>query len=271
MSKLGEEPIPSEIPEDHPRAQSLKIRHRITDGLDKKIVAKAGLIAHGRGEAFDYLIGEITTEKAKEAIRAACSAILLAKHPIISVNGNVAALTPNEIVELSKVSGAKLEINLFYRTKEREEALEKALRDAGADEILGVGVKKEELNNLSSKRRIIDPEGIAKADIVLVPLEDGDRTEALKKAGKKVIAIDLNPLSRTAQHADITIVDNLVRCIPLMANEIINLKSKSKKDLEMILKKFDNKNNLNAMIKFIGTRFLDLAKHGINIPGVKEF
>ncbi len=270
MSKLGEEPIPSEVPEDHPRAHSLKIRHRITDGLDKKIVAKAGLIAHGRGEAFDYLIGEITTEPAKEAIEAACSALLLAKHPIISVNGNVAALTPHEIVELSNVSEAKLEINLFYRTKEREDALEKALRVAGAKEILGVGLKKIEIHDLSSKRRIIDPEGIAKADVVLVPLEDGDRTEALKRAGKKVIAIDLNPLSRTAQHADITIVDNLVRCIPLMKDEIIKLKSKSKKDLELILKKFDNKHNLSSMIELIGTRFLDLAKKGINIPGIKE-
>ena len=270
MSKLGEEPIPSEVPEDHPRAQSLKIRHKVTDGLDKKIVAKAGLIAHGRGEAFDYLIGEITTEPARQAITAACSAILLAKHPIISVNGNVAALTPNEIVELSNVSGAKLEINLFYRTKEREEALEKALRTAGAKVILGVGLKRKELDDLSSKRRIIDPEGIAKADVVLVPLEDGDRTEALKRAGKKIIAIDLNPLSRTAQHADITIVDNLVRCIPLMKEEITKLKSKSKKDLELILKKFDNKKNLSSMIELIGTRFLDLAKKGINIPGIKE-
>ena len=32
-----------------------------------------------------------------------------------------------------------------------------------------------------------------KADTVLVPLEDGDRTEALVKMGKTVVAIDLNP------------------------------------------------------------------------------
>jgi len=270
LSKLGEEPIPSEIPEDHPRAESLKIRHRITEGLEKKVVAKAGLIAHGRGEAFDYLIGEVTTEPAKQAISAACATILLAKHPIISVNGNVAALMPKEIVALSNESGAKLEVNLFYRTKERESALEKALRDAGAKEILGVGLERNEIEGLSSKRRIVDPEGIAKADVVLVPLEDGDRTEALIKAGKKVIAIDLNPLSRTAQHADITIVDNLTRCIPLMTKEIKKLKSKSKEEIKSILNKFDNKKNLSSMIELIGTRFLEIAKKGKFIPGIKE-
>jgi 4-phosphopantoate--beta-alanine ligase len=58
-----------------------------------------------------------------------------------------------------------------------------------------------------SDRRMVDPDGIYIADVVLVPLEDGDRTEALVKMGKKVIAIDLNPLSRTSQKASITIVE----------------------------------------------------------------
>ena len=34
--------------------------------------------------------------------------------------------------------------------------------------------------------------------------------------GKQVITIDLNPLSRTAQTAHITIVDELTRCLPLL-------------------------------------------------------
>ena len=56
------------------------------------------------------------------------------------------------------------------------------------------------------------------ADVVLVPLEDGDRTEALKKMGKTVITFDLNPLSRTAQKADITIVDNVIRGMRLLVS-----------------------------------------------------
>ena len=57
-------------------------------------------------------------------------------------------------------------------------------------------------------------EGIYCADVVLIPLEDGDRAEALVKVGKKVIAIDLNPLSRTAMAAHVTIVDELTRAVP---------------------------------------------------------
>ena len=56
--------------------------------------------------------------------------------------------------------------------------------------------------------------GIFSADVVLVPLEDGDRCQALVNMGKTVIAIDLNPLSRTARSATITIVDELTRALP---------------------------------------------------------
>ena len=91
-----------EIPDDHPRAESLRTRHKIIDGMHKKIVAEAGLIAHGRGEAFDYLIGEKTHDFAMKAIKAAAAMFYLADHPIISVNGNVAVLCPEEMVRFSK-------------------------------------------------------------------------------------------------------------------------------------------------------------------------
>ncbi|MGB1233122.1 MAG: phosphopantothenate/pantothenate synthetase family protein, partial [Poseidonia sp.] len=42
-------------------------------------------------------------------------------------------------------------------------------------------------------------EGILESDVILVPLEDGDRCNALVAMGKTVIVIDLNPLSRSAQ------------------------------------------------------------------------
>ena len=44
----------------------------------------------------------------------------------------------------------------------------------------------------------------------------GDRAEILSKTGKKTITIDLNPLSRTSQTSDISIVDNVVRAFPFM-------------------------------------------------------
>jgi len=44
-----------------PRAKSLLIREKLITGFDHGLVAKEGLLAHGRGEAFDYLLGEIPT------------------------------------------------------------------------------------------------------------------------------------------------------------------------------------------------------------------
>ncbi|MEM2024995.1 MAG: hypothetical protein QXW94_01735, partial [Desulfurococcaceae archaeon] len=82
------------IPANHPRRQSLLIREKIVEGFRRGLVVSEGLIAHGRGECFDYLIGENTQLFAVKAIEAAVAAMLSAKYPVISVNGNVAALVP---------------------------------------------------------------------------------------------------------------------------------------------------------------------------------
>ncbi|MHA1606682.1 MAG: 4-phosphopantoate--beta-alanine ligase [Candidatus Freyarchaeota archaeon] len=261
----------SEIPPGHPRAESLRIRHKIIHGMEHDIVAKAGLIAHGRGEAFDYLLGERTQEPAKKAIRAAAAALLLARYPVISVNGNLAALSPKETVELAEEVGAKIEINLFYRRPERLEAIKRVLEEAGAKEILGVGeTANGEIPEISSVRRVVDRRGILIADTVLVPIEDGDRTQALRKMGKTVIAIDLNPLSRTAQLASITIVDNIVRCMPLLVKETRKLKKKPEKELVKILKEYDNREVLSETLKIIRDRLTQIAEAGGIIPEISE-
>lgn len=228
----------SQIPKTHPRAKSLYIREKLVHAFDSGLVAKEGLMAHGRGEAFDYLIGERTSKAAKKAIKAAAATLFLAKAPVISVNGNIAGLCPREIVELAKVTGAKIEINLFYASKKRKENILRVLRKNGAGSVLGTDRRNSvKLSGLDSARRIVDKDGIYVADVVVVPLEDGDRTVALKKMGKTVITFDLNPLSRTAQTADITIVDNVVRGI----KELIAACKKTKNP-KMI--QFDNKKNL---------------------------
>ncbi|MBD3196898.1 MAG: phosphopantothenate/pantothenate synthetase [Candidatus Lokiarchaeota archaeon] len=240
------------VPLDHPRYESLKYRHRIIEGMKKLVVAEAGLIAHGRGECFDYILGEATTKPSESAIKAASAALLLAKNPIISVNGNVAALIPEKIVKLSKVLNAPLEINLFYRKKGRVEAITELLLNAGAEKLLGTDESKMvEIDELSSNRRNVDPDGIKQSDVVMVPLEDGDRTESLKKIGKKVIAVDLNPISRTALWADITIVDNIIRVIPKMIEVAEELKNSDLKTKKSILKNFDNKENIKAILDLI--------------------
>ncbi len=251
------------VPEDHPRAESIKIREQLIEGFKEGFVAVAGLIAHGRGEAFDYILGEKTHHFAEKAEKAAVATLILAKNPVISVNGNVAALVPYEIVQLSKLLKAKLEVNLFYRTKEREEAIKKVLETAGAEKVLGVGESASAtIPELSHSRRKVDPEGILIADVVMVPLEDGDRTIALRKLEKQVITIDLNPLSRTAQEANITIVNNITRTIPEMiqiTQNIINTKKK-REELQKILKTYNNKEILSMATKTINEHLTKLAK-----------
>jgi 4-phosphopantoate--beta-alanine ligase len=222
----------------------------LVDGYRRGLVAAEGLIAHGRGEAYDYLIGERTTKTAQKAIRAAAAMLLLSERPVISVNGNTAALCPKETVELAEATGSAIEVNLFYRIEERERAIKQELEMHGAEQVLGVGTRASAtIPELQSERRRVDPDGIYIADTVLVPLEDGDRTEALARMGKKVITIDLNPLSRTARAADITIVDNIVRAMPALVKAAREIKGSG--SLKRIVNSYDNKKNLRESLKII--------------------
>jgi len=254
------------IPPQHPRYHSLLQREKIVEAFKKGIVVPQGLIAHGRGECFDYLLGERTTPPAMKAIEAAAAALLLAKHPVISVNGNTAALVAKEVVELAKAAGAKIEVNLFYRTREREEAIAQLLRESGAEEVLGVGEDASAtIPELFSERRRVSPRGIYIADVVLVPLEDGDRTEALRKMGKLVIAVDLNPLSRTARSANITIVDNVVRAMPLLLKKVNEFKTRSRIELEETLRRYDNEEVLREALMEIWRNIERHVREGLLI------
>ena len=255
-----------QIPKTHPRYESLMKREKVIEALDKGILAKAGLIAHGRGEMFDYLIGEKTTPIALEAIKAAAAMLILAENPVISVNGNTVALAIDEVVELAKELNGKIEVNLFYRTKERELAIKKAFEEkfkgdieTGKIKILGIDDANKQIPNLDSLRGKVSEEGIFTADVVLVPLEDGDRAEALVNMGKKVIAIDLNPLSRTARKSTITIVDELTRTLPLLIKYVREFKNKDREELLKIVEGFDSKKNLKDMMDYIAERLKSLS------------
>jgi len=228
-------------PKDHPRYKSLLAREKLVDASE--FVAKQGLIAHGRGEAFDYLLGEQTCLPALSAIKAAASTLIEAKNPVISVNGNVVALAAREVARLSEISGAKVEVNLFHRTPERVAGLTKMMKKVGIN-ALGANAD-DKIPGLSSERAKCCSDGIGSADVVLVPLEDGDRCEALVNMGKKVITIDLNPLSRTAQTAHITIVDELTRCLPLLSDFV-----KEKKGIDS----FNNKQCLADVLNYMAER-----------------
>lgn len=240
------------IDSNHPRYFSLSIREKLVSGVKKGITSQAGLIAFGRGEAFDYLLAEETADVAKKAITAAAAYLLSAKKPIISVNGNTAALCSWDFIRLAKILNCRIEVNLFHYSKKRIKKIENLFKKYDANRIL-ISNKNNRiiLPNIASHRAIVIREGIGSADLVLVPLEDGDRAQALINSGKKVIAVDLNPLSRTAQAATVSIIDNIVRCLPLLYEEIKQLRYKDNKEIQKIISKYDNKKNLKAIYNII--------------------
>ncbi len=243
-----------EPPKSHPRYVSLMTRDKLVKGWEEGLVATQGLIAHGRGEAFDYLLGERTTEEGSLAERVSAAMLLSAEHPVISVNGNVGALVPEDIRLLSDALECPVEINIFHRTEERVSALADRMRDVGCRKVLGERPDRE-IPGLDHARAMCTDEGIFTADVVLVPLEDGDRCQALKDMGKRVITIDLNPLSRTARTADVTIVDNLIRAVPAVTAFVRSLE-KEPLLWKGIVEEYDNVENLENVLSRLASTHL---------------
>lgn len=221
--------------------------------MKEGIVHETGLIAHGRGEAFDYLLGEKTIPMANDAEKVAAAALLIAEKPVISVNGNVVALAAKECVSLANSIPAKIEVNLFHRTNDRIKKIVKELKKQGAKDLYGTSGDAH-IPGLKHDRGICDKAGIYSADFVLVSLEDGDRCQALINMDKTIIAIDLNPLSRTAKTANITIVDNVVRAIPNIEKWIKKQKNEDFKVLKNMVNSFDNNKNLQDILLFISKK-----------------
>ena len=242
----------------HPRYESIRRRQRLVAGFKDGIVAPEGLIAQGRGEMFDYLLGEETIAPALSAERAAAALMTISRKPVISVNGNLAALCPGEVVALAAATGAAIEVNLFHWSAERAVLIRKLLESKGARKVLAENPDSV-LDGINHDRAKCHSAGIFSADTVLVPLEDGDRTFALADMGKKVISVDLNPLSRTSLCACISIVDEATRALPNITRFSEELKGDAKR-AEQILEAFDNSAALREIYRHITSRFKKLAK-----------
>jgi 4-phosphopantoate--beta-alanine ligase len=269
----------TDIPPSHPRYASLKARERLVSGVRAGITSEAGLIAHGRGEAFDYLLGERTIDEARGAAKVAAAMLLLADRPVMSVNGNVAALAGEQVVALqervheiratrkAKEPAFIIEVNLFHRTEERVKAISKVLRDAGAVSVLGEQPNAR-VPGLDHSRALCSKSGVASADVVLIPLEDGDRAEALRAWGKHVIAIDLNPLARTSRTAHVTLVDELTRALPVIGEEAEGLRHRSDRTMASMITGWDNGANLGHVLRRISERLTSLGADQLDPEGV---
>ena len=260
-----------EIPDSHPRKRSLLSRQKIVEGSLRGLLADSAMIAHGRGEAFDYLLGERTTDSARLAIREAASRLRSAENPVISVNGNTVLLAGRGALRLAAFLGCPIEVNLYYRTPERVSGLLSLLEEQRVSileeaeptgfegdwraSVRGVpllgGSPDFKIEGLEGPRSHCTEEGIGSADSILVPLEDGDRCEALVNLNKEVIVIDLNPLSRSSRMATVTIVDEVSRAFDGM---LANLLSES----NSVPSEWDNASSiidsLNEIKEFLSKR-----------------
>ena len=238
----------------HPRYDSLLNRYILEDAAEKGMLAGSALIAHGRGEAYDYLIGEQTIESAMNATKYALYELKNAKNPVISVNGNTTALAGEELIKLASLLDCPIEVNIFYRTPKRMEVLLNHLEEINLKcdlkvEILGANPDSK-IPGLEGPRAKCCYDGIFSSDVILVPLEDGDRCEALVAMGKTVIVVDLNPLSRSAKMGSITIVDEITRVAKNLGD---NFEAQEEK-LEL---PFDNDSNLRLALKHINEALTD--------------
>ncbi|VUT23907.1 MAG: 4-phosphopantoate--beta-alanine ligase [Candidatus Methanolliviera sp. GoM_asphalt] len=244
-------------------------KEKIIEGVKLGITGVNGLMAEGRGEAFGLLMGEDISPPTMKGIKAAVASLILSEHPVISVNGNTAAIVPKDLVLLSKEINAPLEVNLFYRTEERVERIVEHLKKNGALVVLGERKKSIRLKEIDHARGIVDERGIYRADTVLLALEDGDRTKKLKDMGKTTIAIELNPFSRTARDASITIIGNVVNVIPEMMRCARVMKRVEEKELKRLVEEFKNEETLLDQMRTMAKNMRDLITFNLNLG--KEF
>jgi 4-phosphopantoate--beta-alanine ligase len=225
--------------------------------VDRGLVTQTGLISHGRGEAFDYLMGERTLESSLKAERAAAAYLLNAKNPVVCVNGNAAALDPKNLIALAEEIPAKIEVNIFHRTEKRMELLILHMEENGAENVLGRDPDAR-IPGLSSDRALCTKSGIYGSDVILVPIEDGDRAKALADMGKIVISIDLNPLSRTSKTASVSISDEMTRALENIIAAVKEMKGRPSK-IEETIRSFSNKKNredtVNAICSSLRSEF----------------
>jgi len=218
-------------------------RERLSELVERGVVTPTGMISHGRGEAFDYLMGEKTLPSSLKAERVAAAYMLTAKNLVVCVNGNAAALDPKRLISVAEAANAKIEVNIFHRTEERMERLISYMEENGATNVLGRNPDAK-IPGITSDRALCTKEGIFDSDVILVPIEDGDRAQALAAMNKIVIAIDLNPLSRTSKAASVSISDEMSRAL----DNIKEALKMTKEEALKIISSFDNSVNRRELV-----------------------
>ena len=156
-------------------------------------------------------------------------------------------------MQIANYLNCPVEINIFYRTDDRISAMLKHLEDIKQKHRITTTILGESpdarIPGLEGPRAKCCHGGIFSSDVILVPLEDGDRCEALVNMGKTVIVVDLNPLSRSAKMASITIVDEISR----VANNMLKI-IENEDNLEIDID-FTNNHNLQQSLNIIASNY----------------
>jgi 4-phosphopantoate--beta-alanine ligase len=164
-------------------------------------------------------------------------------------------------IRLAKEIPAKIEVNIFHRTKERMELLIDHMEKEGAEGVLGRDPDAR-IPGLSSDRALCTKIGIYDSDVILVPIEDGDRAKALAEMGKAVISIDLNPLSRTSKTATVSISDEMTRALENMIAFVKEMKGRHDV-IEETIKAFSNNSNRKEIVEEICSSLRSEFKGGV--------
>ena len=166
---------------------------------------------------------------AKDAVPALASGL---KSPfLLAIDGRCAAGKTTLTTELAEQWDCNvIHMDDFYlpfrdRTPERMEKLISYMESKGAKNVLGRDPDTR-IPGLNHDRALCTQEGVGSSDVIVVPIEDGDRAEALVAMGKKVISLDLNPLSRTSRMATVPISDEISRALANITAYVKELRGK---------------------------------------------
>ena len=81
----------------------------------------------------------------------------------------------------------------------------------------------------------------------------------LASMGKRVISIDLNPMSRTSRAAHVAIVDELTRALPNVERFAKELKD-DPAETARVAKSYDKASNMRALASYLGLRLRTLNR-----------
>ena len=163
----------SDVPKTHPRYLSLALRDTIVAGVEQRdYLCPWAYRARAWGGFRLPHRGNDTTLRDGGNPRGGGDASSRSTPCHLRQRAMLAALAPDGLIALGRVLNAPLEVNIFHTETGREQRIREHLLKHGASDVL-MPTTQAQLSYIDSNRKFVHPDGIFKADVVFVPLEDG--------------------------------------------------------------------------------------------------